>query len=502
MLFERARQFETASFKGLYNFIHFIEKLKLSSGDMGSAKIIGENDNVIRIMSIHKSKGLEFPVVFLSSTGKQFNLMDLNQDILLHQDLGIGVKYIDYEKQIQYDTLTKSAIKNKIFTETLSEEMRILYVATTRAREKLIITGIKKDYEKEIEKLQMQVERYKKVGTKINPILVKKYKKYLDWILLTYLYEKESIKNIIDLHVISKNDAQKSFKQIDKEEVDIKSILESHLVVKDKEQEEKMHEKNSNIEEMNKNTKAMQKPEMAQIEKELNYKYKNLVATKIPTKTSVTKIKKMENEYNQENTVDLFEIGKKHDEEITFDIPKFMKTDEQEKLSGAQKGTLLHLCMQRLQPNQEYTIEKIERMINDLVFKEIISSVEAENINKNAILKFTKSNIWKELQEAKEIYKEKPFYITIEAKSIYHEEVEEDVLVQGIIDLYYINKKGELILVDYKTDFVENGAENELVNRYKKQLELYKNALENALGRKVNKAYIYSTCLGKEIELK
>lgn len=502
MLFERARQFETASFKGLYNFIHFIEKLKLSSGDMGSAKIIGENDNVIRIMSIHKSKGLEFPVVFLSSTGKQFNLMDLNQDILLHQDLGIGVKYIDYEKQIQYDTLTKSAIKNKIFIETLSEEMRILYVATTRAREKLIITGIKKDYEKEIEKLQMQVDRYKKVGTKINPILVKKYKKYLDWILLTYLYEKESIKNIIDLHVISKNDAQKSFKQIDKEEVDIKSILESHLVVEDKEQEEKMHEKNSNIEEMNKKTKAMQKPEMAQIEKELNYKYKNLVATKIPTKTSVTKIKKMENEYNQENTVDLFEIGKKHDEEITFDIPKFMKTDEQEKLSGAQKGTLLHLCMQRLQPNQEYTIEKIERMINDLVFKEIISSVEAENINKNAILKFTKSNIWKELQEAKEIYKEKPFYITIDAKSIYHEEVEEDVLVQGIIDLYYVNKNNELIIVDYKTDFVEEGKENELAHKYKKQLELYKRALESALGRKANRVYIYSTYLGKEIELK
>ncbi len=118
MLFERAKQYETASFKGLYNFIHFIEKLKLSSGDMGAAKIIGENDDVVRIMSIHKSKGLEFPVVFLSSTGKQFNLMDLNQNLLLHQDLGIGVKYIDYEKQVQYDTLSKAAIRNKVLVET------------------------------------------------------------------------------------------------------------------------------------------------------------------------------------------------------------------------------------------------------------------------------------------------------------------------------------------------------------------------------------------------
>ena len=128
-------------------------------------------------MSIHKSKGLEFPVVFLSSTGKQFNLMDLNQNVLLHQEMGIGVKYIDYDKQIQYDTLSKLAIRNKIHMETLSEEMRVLYVALTRAKEKLIITGISNDYEKEHQKIAEQVERYEKNINKINPILVKKYKK-------------------------------------------------------------------------------------------------------------------------------------------------------------------------------------------------------------------------------------------------------------------------------------------------------------------------------------
>lgn len=162
MLFERAKQYETASFKGLYNFICFIDKLRLSSGDMGAAKIIGENDNVVRILSIHKSKGLEFPVVFLASTGKQFNLMDLNQNLLLHQDLGIGVKYIDYEKQVQYDTLSKIALRSKTLTENLAEEMRILYVALTRAKEKLIITGIKKDYEKQKEKLLQQIRKIRK----------------------------------------------------------------------------------------------------------------------------------------------------------------------------------------------------------------------------------------------------------------------------------------------------------------------------------------------------
>lgn len=480
MLFERAKQFETASFKGLYNFIRFIEKLKLSSGDMGSAKIIGENDNVIRIMSIHKSKGLEFPVVFLSSTGKQFNLMDLNQDILLHQELGIGVKYIDYEKQVQYDTLSKSAIKNKIFTETLSEEMRILYVATTRAREKLIITGIKKDYLKEIEKIQQQVERYKKNGTKINPILVKKYKKYLDWILLVYLYEKGNIESIVDFNVINKKEAQKTFEQIDKDEIDVKKILEEKC------------------------EQGINAKQLDEIEKGLNYKYPNLLATKIPTKTSVTNIKKMENKFEEEAIENIFEIEEKHEKlhkDVTFDTPKFLKSEQEQKLTGAQKGTLLHLCMQKLNIKEEYTIEKIDHMIQNLVFKEIISQNEAENINKYSILKFTKSNIWKELQNAKEIYKEKPFYINIEAKDIYHEEINEKVLVQGIIDLYYINQNNELILVDYKTDFVEDGKEVEVIDKYKKQLEIYKNALESALNRNVDRVYIYSTCLGKEIEL-
>ena len=180
MLFERAKSYEKASFKGLYHFIHFIERLQLSSGDMGTAKIIGENENVIRIMSIHKSKGLEFPVVILAGTGKQFNLMDLNDAILLHQDLGIGVKYKDDELQIQYDTLTKEAIKNKMKIETLSEEMRILYVALTRAKEKIIITGMVKDYPKMLEKMQEQVDRYPKKDGKIEPILVKKYKRYID----------------------------------------------------------------------------------------------------------------------------------------------------------------------------------------------------------------------------------------------------------------------------------------------------------------------------------
>ena len=175
MLFERAKQYESISFKGLFNFINFIEKISSSSGDLGAAKLIGENEDVVRIMSIHKSKGLEFPIVFISGTGTGFNLMDLNNDILLHQDLGIGVKYIDYDMQIKYDTLSKMALKNKLYEETLSEEMRILYVALTRAKEKIFVTGISKNYSNELEEMKNLINMYKKEGEKINSVLLKKY---------------------------------------------------------------------------------------------------------------------------------------------------------------------------------------------------------------------------------------------------------------------------------------------------------------------------------------
>ena len=460
MLFERAKQYEKASFKGLYNFINFIEKLHLSSGDLGTAKLIGENDDVIRIMSIHKSKGLEFPVVFLCATGKQFNLMDLNQNILLHQDLGIGVKYIDYMKQVQYDTLTKEAIRNKIFTETLSEEMRILYVALTRAKEKLFITGIKKDYKKEIEKMQENVSRYKKIEDKINYILIKKYKKYLDWILLVYLYEKDNSKDLVKLQVLNKNELLKTFIKTDENEIDIKKELESVQI------------KKSNIE---------------QISKILEYQYQYKLSTIMPTMTSVTNIKQIEN--------------KEVENIMTFNKPQFIKNDENQILTGAQKGTLVHLCLQRLDEKIEYDIDKIRKLLNTLVEKNIITQFEAKNINLYKLLNFTKSKIWNELKTAKKIYREKPFFINIPAKEIYKEETEEEILIQGIIDLCFINKQDELVLVDYKTDYVQKGMEKELIDKYINQLNLYKRALEESMNKKVDKTFIYSVYLEKELEI-
>lgn len=490
MLFERAKKYETASFKGLYNFINFIEKLKINSGDLSSAKIIGENDDVIRIMSIHKSKGLEFPIVFLVNTNKQFNEQDIRKNpVLLHQELGIGAKYINYNAQVQYDTLTREAIKNVIRNENISEEMRILYVALTRAKEKIIITGISKDYSKQLEDIEQQKNIYARKNGKINPILVKKYKDYLDWILLVYLYEQSNTEDLLELNRIEPSIVLENKKQENEQENTSKNVIE-------------MLNKNSN------------KKDIKSIKEQIEYEYPDKLSIDIPTKSSVTKIKQMKQKQlgvnfesldNEESEDANMKTTENKDnintQNIIFEKPKFLQEEKETKITSAQKGTLAHLCLQKLNPKEDYDLEKIKSLIQNLEMNQIITEKESQAINPSKILQFTKSEIWKKLKNAKEYYQEKPFYINVPASQIYDEDIKENILVQGIIDLYFVNENGQIVLVDYKTDYVESGKEFELVEKYKSQLNLYKQALESALGTKVEKVYIYSVYLGKEIEI-
>ena len=455
MLFEKAKQFENASFKGLFNFINFIDRLKNNNGDLSSAKLIGENENVIRIMSIHKSKGLEFPVVFLCGTGKSFNMRDLNEDILLHQDMGIGPKLIDFERRIEYDTLAKEAIKLKIKLETLSEEQRILYVALTRAKEKLIITGISKDLEKDFKQKRELLQIYNENMNIIDYKLVKKYKTYLDWLELVYLKNENKITDIATLYTYTKTDLEKELNN--KEQEKLNNI------------KEKIFE----------NTKDLKDTE--NIKEILNWKYRYKKSSEIPTKTAVTRLKAEE-----DKKIELTEI------------PKFM--GKEKKITPAEKGTLMHLCMQRLNEKQTYTKETIKQMIQSLVLKEIITTTEADAINIDTLYKYTKSALWNDLSKAKEIHKEQPFYINIPAKEIYENiETDENILVQGIIDLYYISEDNKLILIDYKTDYVKKP--EELINKYKTQLSIYKKALENSLNRRVDETYIFSTNWGQSLNV-
>ena len=444
MLFEKAKEYENGSFKGLYNFINFIDRISKNGSDMGAPKLIGENENVIRIMSIHKSKGLEFPVVFLCGTGKQFNFQDLKEDILINEDLGFGPRFIDYSKKIKYDTSAKEVLKIKEKEEILAEEMRLLYVALTRSREKLIITGIDKNVEKSFEKKQEMLENNEMKNSKLPKAIVKKGKSYLDWLEIISLYDKE-FKNYIDVNFINKQ----NFK------------------------EEK-------IEQTEKNILLKQKKASNEVKKALEWTYDNIEATKLEGKSSVS------------------EIAKDKTKEIKIDIkPKFLV--DTEKITKTELGTLTHLVLQKLNFKEKYDEEKLKKLIEQLVVLEIITQKQSEAIKIEPILEFTKSELFKTISKAKEVYKEEPFYINLPAKKVYNTNIEENILVQGIIDLYFVNQENEIILVDYKTDYVPDKDEKFLTDKYKTQLELYKNAIEESRKQKVAKSYIYSTYLNKEV---
>ena len=481
-LFEKAKQYEKASFKGLFNFIQFIDKLKKQNGDLASAKLIGENEDVIRIMSIHKSKGLEFPVVFLCNSHKKFNMQDLNDNILLHQDIGFGPTIMDTTRKIKYSSIAKDAIKLKMKQETLSEEQRILYVALTRAKEKLYITGRSKDFTKYVQDKNKVLEMYESENIKLDAKLMKKANSYLDWIMYVYLFnqgrtitlkgESYKLSDIITLNVSNKKDLLKALaKEEVVEQIDLKEKIEQIL-------------KNKSDEENKKSEQALKEL--------LEWKYDYIVDTTLPTKSSVTKIK--------QEKIKLEEILKGiESEEVEYKksyTPKFMQEDK--KISSAEKGTLVHLCIQRLDERKDYELKDIQNMILNLVEKEIITQNEADAIDVDLIYQYTKSQLFEELRQAKEVHKEQPFYINIPAKEVIREaeNSNKNILVQGIIDLYYIDKNDNLVLIDFKTDYISNepNAKEKILDKYKVQLEIYKTALEQALNRKTSKTAL---CLVK-----
>ena len=445
MLFERAKEYEKTSFKGLFNFIRFIEKLSVGSGDMSAAKIIGESENVVRIMSIHKSKGLEFPVVFLCSTQKKVNLQDLRTNMLLHNKLGFGPEYINYERKIQYPTAAKQAIKILGKDEAISEEMRILYVALTRAKEKLIITGVLNNVQKEEKNKKELLEIYHSKSEKLNPILIKKYISYLDWIYLVYL----------------SRDLQEN----------IKLFLHNKSELKDEEIEE----------EKNREFDFSQKIDFEKIDQNFKWEYplKNRINT--PIKSSVSEIKQMKNEISQ-NQIGLEEIK-----------AKFLQKNNQ--ISSARKGTIIHLILQKLDFSKNYSIGDLKSFINELVLKNWINLEEAENVNIESINQFLQSEICDRIKNAKLVEKEKTFCIRMNLE----EYDEQEVSVQGIIDLYFVDENDKIVLLDYKTDFIKEKIE--LIQKYKIHLEIYKKAIEESLNKEVDEVYIYSTYLNELINL-
>ena len=487
ILFQRAKQFEQTSFKGLFNFINFINKLRNSSGDMGSAKVLGENEDVVRIMSIHKSKGLEFPVVFTSGFGKQFNLMDLNKSILYHDDLGFGPDYVDLEKRISYSTLAKEAIKKKILFETLSEEMRILYVAFTRAKEKLIITGATRNLEKSISRWASAAALDEEI---VPASEVLKGKSYLDWIGMALCKHRdgEDLRSYIGVNngllvndfstwkvkMWSKNELI-----VDKDEVAVDEINEDDLFI-------------------NKEVNSIDK----EISRRLGYRYKYSLAEALPSNVSVSDLKRALYEHEDDDvlTVNIF-----RDKEVLK--PKFLQ--EKKGLSASERGTAVHFIMQKLNLDKVSTREEIRSQIEDMKNNNLLSEEEVKAVNKINFLGFFNSDLGKRMMksynEGKLLKRELPFYTEISSLEVDNtlpekEYKNEKVRLQGIIDCIF-EEENEIVLLDYKTDYVVEGMEEEIIEKYRVQLKYYKEAVEKITGKKVKESYLYLFGLSKEVIL-
>lgn len=487
ILFQRARQYEMTSYKGLFNFINFINRLKVSSGDMGSAKTLGENDNVVRIMSIHKSKGLEFPVVFLSALGKNFNMQDLNKRILFHGELGFGPDYIDLEKRLSYSTVIKEALKKKIKVETLSEEMRILYVALTRAKEKLIMTGSVSDIEKHCKKWSHGA--YEE-DEKLSEYEMLKAKNYLDWICPVVMRHKdgETLRNTAN---IEEYERIRLIEDASKWRVEFHNI---NNIVEEKKEDIKdiVLEDIKDIEDIKLNSIYYD-----EINERLNWEYQYIEASKLPTLLTVTELKRMQNR-------DMYDDYSHHI--YTPNLvkkPIFMEKDR--KLTGAEKGTAIHAVMQKLNYKRELSEEEIKRQMEALVKKELITEEQAESVEPLKILNFFNSNIGKRMAKAERAYREVPFHIEIKSiefdKNLSKDRYEDErIMLQGIIDCYF-EEDGEVILIDYKSDYFKKGEEKAIIEKYKIQIELYARAIQEITNKKVKEKYLYLFYGDKEVEI-
>lgn len=493
ILFQRAKQFEQTSFKGLFNFINFINKLTKSSGDMGSAKILGENEDVVRIMSIHKSKGLEFPVVFICGTGKQFNLMDLNKNILYHDELGFGPDFVDLEKRVSIGTIAKEAIKKKMKLETLSEEVRILYVACTRAKEKLIITGTVNNIQKSIEKWISSASLDYNL---ILPSEILKGKSYLDWIGMSLCQHNDG--KILREKIAVSNEISKD----DNSKWDIKLWKRSDIVVnnEDDKLEEEKEVKLSILEE------EYDKDVYGEVDKRLSYKYPLKESTKLKSNISVSDLKKRNSEFIDQHVESINTEDVESKNKRTVITPKFLQ--EEKGLTAAEKGTAVHFVMKKIDLDKVSSINEIKDQIQYLYENDFILEEEMKAVNPSKILNFFKSDLGKMMielhKEGKKIYRELPFYTEISSVNIDNtlsEEYEnEKVRLQGIIDCFF-EYNGESILLDYKTDYVSRDNEQELKKKYIKQLDYYSDAVFKITGKKVSKRYLYSFYLEKVIEI-
>lgn len=457
LLLEYARSYEKTSFKGLFNFISYVERVKGSRNDFGSAKILGENQDVVRIMSIHKSKGLEFGVVFVTRLAKKFNTRDLSNSLLMHGEFGLGVDYIDIDNRYKFSTLIKRAIKEKLRYELLSEEIRVLYVALTRARDKLILTLAPTDVDA---KKKRWISGAKSLDNEHLPLYYTSSAQGIgDWIMGALMRHKACRNYAGEYISCAENEAQ------------IELYVERERLCSPSDTYEKLSIKPSNN-----NYTAL-------VEEKLGYKYPYENARKVPTKISVTEMKRLVD--NELDTEQMRLCG-----EHMISMPNFLSQKTQ--MSAAQKGSALHFVMQNLDLSKMLDENGIREQIESMLLGKVITKEYAEVANAKKIADFFDSELGRRMVASKNVVRESPFEIAIDASKIIGDSAcGEQVLLQGIIDCYFY-ENDEIVLVDYKTDFVRNEDDiAKIKQRYEVQLELYAYALEQITNKRVKEKNLY-----------
>ncbi|WP_077623097.1 helicase-exonuclease AddAB subunit AddA [Sediminibacillus massiliensis] len=482
-LYDRARTYENTSFRGLFRFLRFIERMEERGDDLGAARALGEQEDVVRLMTIHKSKGLEFPAVILGAMDKQFNQQDLRQKYLLHKDLGFGSKYINPSKRIMYPTLAYHALKKEKQRELLAEEMRVLYVALTRAKEKLVMVGNVASFEKKQEKWQKVIDHPEWV-------LPSHYRletqSFLDWVAPSLIRHKdnEGLRNIeVNIQVPAPIRQDPSSWHIE--------LLHGSRLTNIREEGEIPA---AEIEASIKNWQPVSHADPSldvHVKRRLTYEYPYPNAVHYRAKQTVTELKRqrqIKDEYSSDQLVPQYKAP-------IVKRPRFMQKEK--RLTAAEKGSAMHTVMQHLPLSRKWSEEELAEYVQSFVTKEILTQEEADVIDLKAIARFFETEIGEMLILASDVKREVPFSFSMKANQVYADwegDTDEVVLIQGVIDCAIPSEDGWIIL-DYKTDSIDREVtdvvKQKLFSRYETQLDLYASALEQIWKQPVKKKYLY-----------
>lgn len=484
-LYDRARSYESTAYRGLYRFLRFIERMEERGEDLAAARALGEQEDVVRMMTIHKSKGLEFPVVILGAADKGFNEMDFKGQYLLHKDHGFGAKYLDVDKRLMFTTFPFEAIKVALKREMLAEEMRILYVALTRAKEKLTIVGTVKDFEKRLSKWN---EISAHLDWVLPPHVRSDQATYLNWIGTALIRHNHA--ETLQMNGVGSNVPTAITEDESKWKINIQHASElmepEWITVKRNDELEKV------IKDWDTSHIQGHSELYDEVDRRLNFQYRHQGAAYKRAKQTVTELKRLRQAPDDYSSSDLMTKQPK----MRFKRPRFMQKDSK-KLTATEIGSAMHTVMQHMPFNREWTKVSLVEFVDGLVLKEILREEEAEVIDYDAILEFLDEPIGQKLQTSETIKRELPFTMELPTSEVYpdwNDPNEESVIIQGVIDCLFETEDGWYLL-DYKTDTIFGDLTerkvNELEDRYAVQVELYKRAVESIWNINLEHVYLY-----------